>query len=374
MPKKIFTEEQKKYIIEEYTIKKRTAKDIGMEVGCSNTTLLKNLKEWGISINSRTLDLTNQKFGELTVIKPAPQQNDRYSRWICQCSCGTEVVVRTDYLTNGHTTSCGHLKNQYFKKLDLVGQRFGRLTVLEAMPPESQKCMCDCGNILNVRTSNLTNGNTKSCGCLQKDRTSETSFISLIGNKYGKLTVIERVENNRFGHVCYRCKCDCGGETIVDAGNLRQGITSSCGCVKSKGEMIINSWLQEHGFDFRCQYSFNDCVLSTGRRPFFDFVLFKDKKPYMIIEYNGIQHYTATGGWNTEEKVQDTQRRDHEKLQWCENNHYPVLIIKYDEDIIKLLEENLLQKPFKCLEGLVKAEATEPDMEEAEGIGDNMPN
>lgn len=290
----------------------------------------------------KALDLTNQKFSKLTAIKKAPKRNDRYTRWICQCECGETVEVRTDYLRNGHTTSCGCEKAKHFKKYDLKGQKFGRLTVIEASPPESQLCQCNCGNIITVLTYNLISGNTQSCGCLQKERASEASFISLIGNRYGKLTVIERVENNRFAHVCYRCKCDCGGETIVDATNLRNGNTNSCGCIKSKGEMIINNWLQEHNFDFRSQYSFDNCVMSTGRRPFFDFVLFKNEKPYMIIEYNGIQHYKATGGWNTEKSVQDTQRRDHEKLQWCEDNCYPVLVIKYDEDIEKILEERLL--------------------------------
>lgn len=204
------------------------------------------------------------------------------------------------------------------------------------------RCQCECGNEVLVQTYNLKSGNTKSCGCLQKDKASDASFISLVGNRYGKLLVVERVENNRFGHVCYRCKCDCGGETIVDATNLRNGNTNSCGCIKSKGEMIINNWLQEHGFNFRSQYSFESCVLSTGRRPFFDFVLFKNDKPYLVIEYNGRQHYEVTGGWNTEEQFAKTQRRDSEKLQWCEDNHYPMLIIKYDEDIEKILEERLL--------------------------------
>ena len=41
----------------------------------------------------------------------AAARNDKYTRWICKCSCGKEVEVRTDYLTSKHTTSCGHIKN-----------------------------------------------------------------------------------------------------------------------------------------------------------------------------------------------------------------------------------------------------------------------
>lgn len=352
MPKKIFTEQEKEEIIRLYTITKIGAKSLAAKYNCSAPTLLKNLAEWGVQPNAKKLDLTNQYFGKLQAIKPAPKRNDKYTRWVCKCECGNEIEVRTDYLRNGHTTSCGCACG----RVDIVGKVFGYLTVIQSLPGGKQLCQCKCGNVTEVLTYNLKNGNTQSCGCLQKERTSAATFIDLTGQKFGKLLVIERVENNRFGHVCYRCKCECGGETIVDATNLRNGNTSSCGCIKSKGEMIINNWLQKHDFDFRSQYSFNDCVLSTGRRPFFDFVLFKNDKPYLIIEYNGRQHYEITGGWNTEEAFEQTQRRDREKLQWCKDNHYPVLIIKYDEDIEKVLE------------GLVKATAEAPDMEEAEEL------
>ena len=289
----------------------------------------------------KRIDLTNQRFGSLVAIEVAPSfvqpSGKKVSAWKCQCDCGNTVNVLTDNLRNGHTTSCGCVCG----RIDITGKQFGRLTVLNYAGEGQWNCKCECGNEVTIRTYNLNSGNTKSCGCLQKERASEFSHISLIGNRYGKLTVLERVENNRFGHVCYRCKCECGGEAIVDASNLRQGITNSCGCMKSKGEMIINKWLQAHDFDFRTQYSFDDCVLSTGRRPFFDFVLFENNIPYLVIEYNGIQHYRATGGWNTETNVEETQRRDREKIQWCENNSYPVVIIRYDEDIEKRLEEEL---------------------------------
>lgn len=279
-------------------------------------------------------DRTNIKYGKLTAKEYLGK-----SMWKCICDCGKEKIVYGGHLESGHTKSCGCIRPPRTK---LYGQTFERLTVLDWEGNGKWRCLCECGNEVLVQTDNLKSGNTKSCGCLQKDRTSEASYISLVGNRYGKLTVLERVENNHFGHVCYRCKCDCGGETIVDAANLRNGNTNSCGCIKSKGEMIINNWLQEHNIAFRSQYSFDNCVLSTGRRPFFDFVLFKNDKPYLIIEYNGRQHYEATGGWNTEEALQNTQRRDREKLQWCEDNHYPVLIIKYNEDIEKILREKLL--------------------------------
>lgn len=61
--------------------------------------------------------------------------------------------------------------------VDLEGQRFGRLTVVERGPVRSHhstwKCRCDCGAETIVQTFNLINGLTRSCGCYRRDRAAE---------------------------------------------------------------------------------------------------------------------------------------------------------------------------------------------------------
>ena len=52
------------------------------------------------------LDLTGQRYGRLTVIAPAPHVGRR-TAWRCRCDCGQETVVKTYRLRSGHTTSCG---------------------------------------------------------------------------------------------------------------------------------------------------------------------------------------------------------------------------------------------------------------------------
>lgn len=74
-------------------------------------------------------------------------------------------------------------KGGQMKKIqDLTGQRFGRLTVLERAPNyitpkgtqrSNWKCQCDCGKIVTVIGTHLRNGNTKSCGCLQKEKAKQ---------------------------------------------------------------------------------------------------------------------------------------------------------------------------------------------------------
>jgi hypothetical protein len=52
------------------------------------------------------LDLTNQKFGLLTARWPAGMRS-RYVMWLASCDCGKTAIVRSSFLTSGHTKSCG---------------------------------------------------------------------------------------------------------------------------------------------------------------------------------------------------------------------------------------------------------------------------
>jgi len=187
-------------------------------------------------------------------------------------------------------------------------------------------CKCDCGNEVQVLTYNLRNGNTKSCGCYQRQRSSETSYLNIVGKRFGKLVVLERVANDRFGHVRYKCECDCGGFTITDAERLRQGRVQSCGCIKSVGEMKINHWLRTHNVRYQNQYSHDQIILSSGRRPFFDFSVHgKNGELLFLIEFHGKQHYGFSGnGWDTEENYIVTSRRDYEKRIICSDLNIPL--------------------------------------------------
>ena len=56
-------------------------------------------------------------------------------------------------------------------------------------------------------------------------------FQDLTGKKFGRLLVIERVENNKKQQVQWLCKCDCGNEVKVISKSLTSGNTKSCGCL-----------------------------------------------------------------------------------------------------------------------------------------------
>lgn len=51
------------------------------------------------------------------------------------------------------------------------------------------------------------------------------SFKNEIGNRYGRLIVINREPNDKSGRAMWKCKCDCGKEIIVRGTSLRYGST-----------------------------------------------------------------------------------------------------------------------------------------------------
>ena len=131
------------------------------------------------------------------------------------------------------------MKCKLGKYIDLSGQKFGKLTVIERVEdhitPSGQHkqlwlCRCDCGNEKIIRGEFLRNGSTMSCGCLK--------IIDLTGQRFGNLTVIERAEDhfskNGNKKICWKCICDCGKEHITTSEILRGGDCKSCGCISSK--------------------------------------------------------------------------------------------------------------------------------------------
>lgn len=228
------------------------------------------------------------------------------------------------------------------KRENLIGQKFGKLTVIELDEKKSQEkkksvwiCRCDCGTILSVLANNLKKGNSTKC--------KYCKAANLIGQKFNYLTVIERIIDSN-DHVFWKCRCDCGTKDIeIDGHNLISRGTQSCGCIASKGEEKISKILSKNNIDFVREYLIKDYKLSTGGYPRFDFAIFHNGELKYFIEYQGEQHYKARGTIFTDEKVKIIQQRDKEKLEYCKINNIPIVYINYtqynnlaENDIIRL--------------------------------------
>lgn len=83
------------------------------------------------------------------------------------------------------------------KLIDLTGQRFGRLTVIEKAPAKQGcenavwLCKCDCGNSSVVQSQSLRSGRTRSCGCYQKEKI--TKMLLVHGQAKGNQTRLYKI-------------------------------------------------------------------------------------------------------------------------------------------------------------------------------------
>lgn len=319
---------------------------------------------------SNFVDLTGRNFGKLTVLEEYKGTDKDRIHWVCQCNCvdKTKLIVSTSNLTSGHTTKCQKCVARATSErclIDLTGERFGRLVVTGRAPnyvsPNGDtntrwNCHCDCGNDIVVPQSGLRSQGTISCGCYRREVTSKNMLEDLTGQKFGMLTVVDRGDNlyhpNGGYSVTWNCICDCGGKISVQAGNLKNGHTTSCGCISSKGENKISQYLINHNINYKPQYTFDDCTYKGLLR--FDIgVLDCNKNLVFLCEFDGQQHYEPVifGGDSYDEAVKKHEQlviRDNVKNTYCAEKGIRLLRIPYwDYDNI---EDILTTYINKCKE------------------------
>lgn len=91
-------------------------------------------------------DLTNQQFGRWTVLNITDKKSkNRSIYWHCRCECGNEKDVDGYLLRSGQSKSCGCLQKEIAAKqgrktrIDLTGHRFGKLVALKPIYPEDRE-------------------------------------------------------------------------------------------------------------------------------------------------------------------------------------------------------------------------------------------
>jgi hypothetical protein len=215
---------------------------------------------------SKFKDLTGQTFGKLKVIEMAPRITGKPIKWICQCDCGEIKEVDGSNMKQGKIKSCGCEQNASRPQEDLIGKKFGSLTVLKRFPGSENtspkaECLCDCGRKTTVSTWHLKSGHTKTCG---ECTIATNHFDDLSGKKFGNVVVLNKVkikEGCYSEQVRYSYKCLlCGNEKEAYRSAFIQGGTTSCGCFhkhswngktyRSKLEVFMAIYLTKNNIDF----------------------------------------------------------------------------------------------------------------------------
>ncbi len=225
---------------------------------------------------SKRIDITGQRFGRLTVLRFSHIQSDKYSMWLVRCDCGDERVVRGTSLVSGNTTQCTECQ-RLASKGNTRAKKHGHSSqegVKKASPTyESWKAMwarctnpnnaswvyyggrgiapCDEWKDYEVFLSEMGerppgttlhridgDGPYNKSNCVwatsEKQRHTQRQGKrppeSLVGQRFGRLIAV-RFSHMKDEHAYWLCKCDCGGEKVVAANNLKRGHTKSCGCM-----------------------------------------------------------------------------------------------------------------------------------------------
>lgn len=181
------------------------------------------------------------RVGQLTVAEATDGRKNGYTIWRCQCDCGGEILLDTRCLQRETIRDCGcHVKIKPGQK-DLTGMRYGRLVAIEP----TEKRAKNGGTIWKCR-----------CDCGKETLAVSTQLTQgykkscgcwghpdlkdYVGRRFGKLTVTVYA-GKRGGLHRWKCLCDCGNEVIVGQTNLQSGKTKSCGCLQ---EEVIRENLQ----------------------------------------------------------------------------------------------------------------------------------
>lgn len=209
--------------------------------------------------------------------------------WICKCKCGRIKQQKVDNIKNGRSKMCKECAREKARK-----------------PKEEKK-----PRILKIRYNNhldWTEENTfigtykeflEECRRRREQQKEEREkrlkeeLESYIGQKYGRLTVIE-VMKEKTGDMQWKCKCDCGNEYINKSKYIKYGAFKSCGCIAKE--------LQENAVAYKRIYGVYSSMVDRCYNP-------KNT------------NYKKYGGRGIE-ICEEWRNNPRKFIEWAENNGY----------------------------------------------------
>ena len=246
-------------------------------------------------------------------------------------NCGETFQNRINRVVDG-TKGCSCGKKS--PAANLAGTVKGVWKIIERAPSKEGrgdaywKCQCTiCGKEFESSTTDINRHDHAYCDHQGQGHPGGRAPSLTVGMIFGNLTVKEYLGDRQ-----WKCQCTCGRFTTKRTDLLTTGKVYACPVCSgvSKGEAKLYDLLTNMDIDFEQQKTFDTCRFKdTNALAKFDFFL---SDLNILIEYNGEQHYdyrvsNGKPGWNNEENFKATQERDRQKIEWCKENDFPLLII-----------------------------------------------
>lgn len=161
---------------------------------------------------------------------------------------------------------------------------------------------------------------------------------TLIDKVYRSNKIKMRIKHNKCGMI-YKVSMN----KFIDLGRR----CSQCRHSKSKGEEIIEKWLNKYEIKYIKQYKFDDCKYKDKLR--FDFMIYDEfGSIFCLIEFDGSQHFHKNKNYGKTEEEKEKiyeyiKKRDKIKDKYCKKNGYYLYRISYTDNI----EDKLKNEVFK---------------------------
>lgn len=124
-----------------------------------------------------------------------------------------------------------------------IGETYNQIQIISDLgyhkPDHRYGCRCAlCGKEFEISAKHI--GKVKTCReCYEK-----SEIVDISGQRFGRLVALERVGRtlapNGTRQSMWRCRCDCGNETVVKYIALKSGNTKSCGCGEIENRYSCN--------------------------------------------------------------------------------------------------------------------------------------
>lgn len=211
------------------------------------------------------------------------------------------------------------------------------------------KCV-HCGNVFESKAQDLLNGHSCRTCALKKQSQRRMKDHNWFVEKFKKYN--PNYKNIEFissyigvGHKI-KCKCKkCSYEWETRASQLidKRGGSGCPICNQSKGESVVYNYLINKGINFEQQKQFPNLLGLSGFPLLYDFYI---PSKNLLIEVNGLQHYSPVKYFGGEKKFKTQKEHDKRKRLYAQNNGYKLLEIEccdtsFLTNIDKILQANL---------------------------------
>ena len=179
--------------------------------------------------------------GRIVAVELSDQVRNHCRLWRCRCDCGKELFLEPYKISGCRVRNCGCVRRGR-KMQDITGERFGRLVAMERLPEKRGSgylWRCRCDcGEETVATVNQLRNGGVTSCGCARRDALRNRSKDISGQEFGRLTAIEPLTRRSQGSVVWKCRCDCGRECEVSYNSLMQGNTKSCGCMKTDHKQL----------------------------------------------------------------------------------------------------------------------------------------